>query len=87
MRIIVTGDRFWVCNRLAAGVLRRLIDRYAPHIIIVHGAATGVDQSFDTAAKGLGIPVEAHPAAWDRPGPVRNQEMVDAGASVSADRC
>jgi hypothetical protein len=25
MRVLVTGDRLWVCNRLAAAILRRLV--------------------------------------------------------------
>jgi hypothetical protein len=37
MRIIVTGDRFWVCNPLAAAILERLIARYGSDIVIVHG--------------------------------------------------
>src|SRR5258708_269331 len=86
MRIIVTGDRFWACHRLAAAILRRLVKRYGPAIVIVHGDAPGVDESFATACRGLGIEVEAHPADWDRlgkrAGPIRNQEMIDAGAGL-----
>jgi hypothetical protein len=86
MRVIVTGDRFWSCHQLATAILRRLVARYGPDIVIVHGDATGVDESFATAAKGLGIAVEAHPADWDRlgkrAGPIRNQQMVDAGAGL-----
>lgn len=86
MRVIVTGDRFWACHHLAAGIIRRLEARYGPDIVIVHGAATGVDESFDTAAMGLGIATEPHPADWERlgkrAGPIRNQAMVDAGASM-----
>lgn len=86
MRILVTGDRFWNCHQLAAEVIRRLVQRYGPDIVIVHGDATGVDESFATAAKGLGVSVEAHPAAWDRlgkrAGPIRNGEMVRAGADL-----
>jgi hypothetical protein len=55
----VTGDCFWAC---------RLVDRYGPDIVIVHGAATGVDESFDSAARRLGIKVEAYLADWDRLG-------------------
>jgi YspA, cpYpsA-related SLOG family len=55
MRILITGDRFWQCHVLASGVLRRLIDRYGIDLVIVHGDATGVDESFGTAAKGLGL--------------------------------
>jgi hypothetical protein len=86
MRILVTGDRFWYCHVLDADILRRLRDRYGPDIVIVHGAATGVDESFATAAKGLGIATEPHPADWDRlgrmAGPIRNGEMVKLGAGL-----
>jgi hypothetical protein len=89
MRILITGDRFWPCNNLASAILLRLVARYGPDIVIVHGGATGVDESFDTAPRGHGIAVEAHPVAdedWDRlskaAGPIRNQEMVDAGAEM-----
>jgi hypothetical protein len=86
MRVIVTGDRFWACHNLAAAVLGRLVARYGPGVVIVHGDGTGVDESFATAAEGHGIAVEAHPADWERLGdraaPVRNQEMVDAGAGM-----
>jgi hypothetical protein len=60
--------------------------RYGQDRIVVHGDATGVDVSFGTAAKGLGLSVEAHPAAWeeqgDAAGPIRNSEMVRAGSDL-----
>src|SRR5262245_34701416 len=86
MRILVTGDRFWVCHNLAYTILQRLIARYGTDLTIVHGDATGVDESFDTAAKGLGVGREPHPADWDRfgkfAGPKRNGEMVALGADL-----
>ncbi len=86
MRILVARDRFWNCHAMAAAVIRRLVERYGPDIVIVHGDATGVDESFATAAKGLGVAVEAHPADWDRlgkrAGPIRNGEMIRAGAEL-----
>lgn len=89
MRILVTGDRFWNCHKLAADVLRRLVARYGPDLVIVHGAATGVDESFDTAARGLGIPTEPHPVTdedWKRlgkrAGPLRNKRMIETGADL-----
>ena len=86
MRIAITGDRFWNCPELAASIIRRLVKRYGPDIVIVHGDATGVDESFAVAAKGLGVVVEAHPADWDRlgkrAGPIRNGEMIRAGVDL-----
>ncbi len=86
MRILVTGDRFWDCHVLASGVIRRLIDRYGTGLVVVHGAATGADAAFATAARELGVAEEGHPADWDRlgkrAGPMLNQRMVNAGADL-----
>jgi hypothetical protein len=89
MRIIITGDRFWACHKLAANILHRLVKRYGPDIVIVHGGATGVDESFETACKGLGIKAKAHPVSdeeWrrlgKRAGPLRNGRMVADGADL-----
>lgn len=84
IRILVTGDRFSYCYAMAAGVLRRLVERYESDIMIVHGDATGVDESFGTATKGLGVTVEPYPTDWYRLGkravPIRNGEVISAGA-------
>src|SRR4051794_36561686 len=89
MRIIVTGDRYWACHKLAADILHRLVRRYGPDIVIVHGAGTGVEESFATACAGLGIAQEAHPVSdreWQMRGEravsVRNQWMIDLGAGM-----
>jgi len=66
MRIVVTGDRFWPCNQLAVTILRRLVARYGPEIVIVHGGDPGVDESFAMACRGLGITVEACLSDWCR---------------------
>ena len=83
-------------------VLNRLVARYGPGLVIVHGGATGIDRSFAEACGELGIEQEAHPARWEeldtpeavirydkrnRPynanaGPIRNAEMVAAGAGM-----
>lgn len=62
MRIVVAGDQFWACHRVAAAILRRMTARYGPDIAIVHGDNTGVAESFATAAKGQRIRTEEHPA-------------------------
>jgi len=41
MRVIVTGDRDWYAPDLAAEVVKRLLVRYGPDLVIVHGGATG----------------------------------------------
>jgi len=86
MRIVVTGDRFWTCNQLAVRILRRLVARYGPEIVIVHGGDPGVDESFSMACRGLGVAAEACLSDWYRagspPGPKRNQAMVESGADL-----
>jgi hypothetical protein len=85
MRIIVAGDRFWVCPQLASAIVKRLVERYGPEIVIVHGDGTGVEEAFANACHGHGITAEAHPVSdqgWQRQGDravsVRNQWMIPA---------
>jgi YspA, cpYpsA-related SLOG family len=86
MRILITGDRHWRCDDLAEQVLNRLLARYGPDLVVVHGGAPGVDQAFSVAARELGITVEPHVADWrglgNIAGPARNREMVEAGADL-----
>ena len=35
--IVIAGDRFWSCVQLAVDVLRRLLARYGPDIVIAIG--------------------------------------------------
>ena len=83
-------------------MLNRLLIRYGPGLVIVHGGATGINRSFAKACGELGVEQEAHPARWEeldvegavirydkwnRPhaakaGPIRNAEMVAAGAEI-----
>lgn len=87
IRIVVTGDRHWGCRDLARRVVARLVARHpagAAGLLIVHGAASGVDAAFEAAAREEGVATEPHPARWDlfgdRAGPIRNTEMIRAGA-------
>jgi hypothetical protein len=86
MRIVVTGDRMWACDKLALAVLKRLIARYGREIFIVHGGSPGVDESFNQACKHLGISVEARLPNWGQTGPPtvgsRNRELLKAGADL-----
>jgi hypothetical protein len=68
MRIVIGGDQFWACHKLAAAILRRLTARYGPDVLIVHGDETGVAESFATAAKGQRIKTEEHSADFDHIG-------------------
>jgi len=83
----VTGDRTWHCDALATRVVGRLVARYGRReLVLVHGAATGVDSAFDRAAIVARVTREPHPADRDRlgrrAGPVRNGEMIAKGAGL-----
>jgi hypothetical protein len=83
VRVIVSGDRNWTCHTLARRVIARLVARHG-EVDIVQGAAAGVDHAFVEAAYDAGCGVCSYAANWEkfgkRAGPLRNQEMVDAGA-------
>ena len=84
--VVITGDRFWGCPDLAEQVLNRLLARYGPDLVIIHGGANGVDQAFHVAA---GSSVSMSNRTWQigrawptSRGPARNREMVEAGADL-----
>jgi hypothetical protein len=89
IRILVTGSREVdaaaeriVCAALAQAVIDAArVDR---DIVIVHGAARGVDTVASFWAPPLRV--ERHPADWERygkqAGVIRNMGMVDLGADV-----
>jgi hypothetical protein len=85
-RILVPGDRYWRCDDLADQIVNRLLTRYGPDPVIVHGGAPAVDQSFHEARRKLGIVAEPHLADWTGLGniarPERNREMVQAGVDL-----
>jgi hypothetical protein len=86
VRILITGERHWRCDNLAAQIMNRLLVRYGPELVVVHGGAPGIDQSFQVACQTLGVTVEPHLADWKGLGNIagskRNQEMVAAGSDL-----
>jgi hypothetical protein len=60
MRIVIGGDQFWPCHRLASAILRRLVVRYGPDIVIVHSDDIGVVESFALAAEGMRVKTDEH---------------------------
>jgi hypothetical protein len=58
----VTGDRNRYCPEMVEGILNRLLLRYGPDLVVIHGAATDIDRSFALACGELEIEQEAHPA-------------------------
>lgn len=87
-RILVTGSREWHDSVSVARELGALRKRLEPgrEIVVVHGAAKGLDTIAAFAAGVMKLTVEPHPADWTthgkNAGPIRNQAMVDLGADI-----
>ena len=86
----MTGSREWTNYQLVADTLGAWIDEHDPDgtATLVYGdCQTGADRQARSFWLTAGGPIETHPANWQRygkvAGPLRNQEMVDAGA----DKC
>lgn len=63
LRVLVAGSRSWPCHSVAEQVIARLLSRYGPNIVIVHGhCPTGVDAAFDEADYG-GVTYHEQPIA------------------------
>jgi len=43
--IDVGGDRFWRCDELAMAIVRRMVARYGPDIVIAQSGGNGVDHA------------------------------------------
>jgi hypothetical protein len=84
MRIIIVGDRFWDCDRLAESIFRRLVARYGPDIVIGLGGAPGVDHAFSTACRNLGIAIDLYLADFSHLGDYRfnNCQLLRSGAEL-----
>jgi hypothetical protein len=85
-RIIVTGSRALDDRDLVWDALALARWELGP-LVVVHGAATGADTlaaQWVRQHPDLGCIAEPHPAKWKElgraAGPIRNQQMVDAGA-------
>jgi hypothetical protein len=92
--VLVTGSRYWPDGALVAAELDR-VWRALPEdnrkLLVRHGDAQGADRYAGTwvnlmRARGHEVYAEPHPADWymhgRAAGPIRNGEMVEAGADV-----
>lgn len=92
MRVIVSGSRDWTDSARIWAALDNVLNESDPSpLVVVHGNAPGADSIANQWAtyhhnNGYNVEPEAHPAQWTkhgrRAGPLRNQEMVDAGADL-----
>lgn len=89
MRILVTGSREWRdVDAIGLAIFQARFEAPWPsQPVIVHGdCPTGADAIANGLALRFSWEIEPHPANWDKygktAGPIRNQEMVDAGADI-----
>jgi hypothetical protein len=90
MRILVTGSRDWDDLWILETAIQQEWWKRggtAFNVAIIHGdCPTGADKMADAVALKARFRVERHPALWAKhgraAGPIRNREMVEAGADV-----
>ncbi len=94
MRVLVTGSRDFNNDGMVLRELQRLAGLCgSEQFVVVHGCARGADTLAGKAAdvvadlySNLTVEVDEFPADWDgngkTAGPIRNQEMADAGADI-----
>lgn len=88
MRVIVCGSRSWTDRWMVSTVLDGLLE--GDELTIVEGCAPGADRFAcgyrPTFLRRDSVRHEHHPADWEMygnaAGPMRNQEMADAGAGL-----
>lgn len=88
-RLLVTGSRHGWDQQVLETTLEiahYLLTEDDDEVILVHGAAPGVDTQAAAYWESKGRPVEPHPAAWREEGPaagpIRNSLMVSLGADL-----
>lgn len=87
-RVIVTGSRDWSDREVIEQALMAVWHRAAVGCrpTLVHGGQRGADSYAHSWALRNGWLSEVHPANWQRygrrAGPVRNAEMIEAGADL-----
>lgn len=93
LRILVTGSRDWTDVRAVESALYAALHEHMDQdLVVVHGGCpTGADQFAAQWARmtnvyDLRVRQEVHPADWSKhgraAGPIRNKEMVEAGADL-----
>ncbi len=95
-RILVTGSRHWSWRAKVEHELTRALAQFNDgDMVVVHGGCpSGADRIADGWVRdvfprpliGRSVKLEVHKADWKRfgrkAGPIRNREMVEAGADV-----
>ena len=85
MKLVVCGGRTFKDALYVVGVLDG-IHRLQPITVLIHGAAPGADTHASHWAWLRGVQELVYPADWKAhgkaAGPIRNQQMVNAGPSL-----
>lgn len=88
MIVIVAGSRDITDPEIIRDEMNRFHREVAPVTKVVAGGARGVDRLAASIARKAGIPVDEHPADWDRYGRSagyrRNEEMAQAAEGLLA---
>lgn len=83
-RILVTGSRDWTDRAVVEHALGTALRLFRPIVIVHGGCPTGADRMAWEWAWRAGVPCEVWPAEWAAhgraAGPIRNAQMVAAGA-------
>jgi hypothetical protein len=84
MRIVIGGETSWRCDDLASAIVRRLIARYGPDLVIAHRGRPGVDQSFSLVCHAMGTKIDFRPVEFGRVGDFayEHREMLRRGADL-----
>lgn len=86
MKVLICGSRHWSNYNSTLSVMRRLMNRYGPDIIIIEGGAPGADSLARKAAIECSLTYKEFPADWDKhgrkAGPIRNQRMLDENPDI-----
>lgn len=91
MRVLVTGSRDWADPAIIKADLAEIAEQARAagdtDLVLVHGACpSGADSMAEAQGPALGYTLEPHPAKWGKygsaAGPIRNAEMVEAGADL-----
>ena len=88
-RLLVTGSRNYADKTAVYRGIKEavwLLGGPADEITLVHGGARGADSLAGMIGAHMLMPIEVHPADWEThrnaAGPIRNREMVAAGADL-----
>lgn len=83
-RVIITGSRKYTWRHRVDSYLDRCLAYHSDLVVVTGGCITGADAQAGVWARDHRVPLEVHEADWEElgpsAGPIRNSDMVHAGA-------